>query len=156
MALAAGVAGSLFVHHDAATRYQRLQSGIIYDRHSNIIEVQANAKGHYVLPTTVIPTTLSESLIAKEDRWFYYHPGVNPISILKAAIDTLSGHPRGGSTLTQQLAKQLLEHELDRSFTHRFILYKIPRGASLEMKEIHSHLVVSAKNLLLAFADTRT
>ncbi len=53
---------------------------------------------------------MSPALVAafrlKEDRWFYWHPGVNPVSLIRAARSTWQGHGRqGGSTLTMQLAR---------------------------------------------------
>ena len=42
----------------------------------------------------------------KEDRWFYWHPGVNPIALVRAGFRTYrSGVRQGGSTLTMQLAR---------------------------------------------------
>lgn len=49
-----------------------------------------------------VPATVHDALIATEDSRFYYHPGVDPISIVAAVA---SGGARGGSTITQQLVK---------------------------------------------------
>src|SRR5204863_5315482 len=47
--------------------------------------------------------------VAVEDRRFYYHPGVDPIGLARAAVRNISRGARseGGSTLTQQLARTL-------------------------------------------------
>jgi penicillin-binding protein 1A len=52
---------------------------------------------------------LPEAVIATEDRRFYYHFGVDPIGLLRATVTNLrAGHVvQGGSTITQQLAKNL-------------------------------------------------
>jgi penicillin-binding protein 1A len=52
---------------------------------------------------------LPKAVIAAEDRRFYSHFGVDPIGLLRAAFANLSaGHVvQGGSTITQQLAKNL-------------------------------------------------
>ncbi len=52
---------------------------------------------------------LPEAVIATEDRRFYSHFGVDPIGLVRAAIaDLAAGHVvEGGSTITQQLAKNL-------------------------------------------------
>ena len=43
-----------------------------------------------------------------EDRWFYFHPGVNPVSLVRGAWSSYSGGTRkGASTLTMQLARRL-------------------------------------------------
>ena len=54
-----------------------------------------------------------EVLIAYEDRYFYQHPGVNPISFLRAAWQYLYNQRiiSGGSTLTMQVARLLHPHE---------------------------------------------
>jgi penicillin-binding protein 1A len=56
-----------------------------------------------------MPPYLPKAFIAIEDRRFYSHYGVDPWGILRAAITNLLHHgvSQGGSTLTQQLAKNL-------------------------------------------------
>ncbi|HKC36816.1 MAG TPA: transglycosylase domain-containing protein, partial [Chitinophagaceae bacterium] len=50
-----------------------------------------------------------DALVATEDERFYNHSGIDFIATLRAAI--FLGRKGGGSTLTQQLAKALLEHD---------------------------------------------
>ncbi len=56
-----------------------------------------------------MPRYLPEAVIATEDRRFYSHFGIDPIGLLRAAFaDVAAGHiVEGGSTITQQLAKNL-------------------------------------------------
>jgi penicillin-binding protein 1A len=56
-----------------------------------------------------LPPYLPQAFIAIEDRRFYSHYGVDPLGILRAAIANIlhRGVSQGGSTLTQQLAKNL-------------------------------------------------
>jgi penicillin-binding protein 1A len=56
-----------------------------------------------------LPPYLPEAVIATEDRRFYHHFGVDPIGLVRAAyINFRAGHVvQGGSTITQQLAKNL-------------------------------------------------
>ena len=56
-----------------------------------------------------LPPYLPEAVIATEDRRFYHHFGVDPIGLLRAAyVNYRAGHVvQGGSTITQQLAKNL-------------------------------------------------
>ncbi len=48
-----------------------------------------------------------EAIVAKEDRWFYHHPGINPFSLLRALGTNLLAGRRvsGASTLTMQVAR---------------------------------------------------
>src|SRR5437868_6598376 len=56
-----------------------------------------------------LPPYLPKAFIAIEDRRFYSHYGIDPIGILRAAVANVlhRGVSQGGSTLTQQLAKNL-------------------------------------------------
>ena len=56
-----------------------------------------------------LPPYLPKAFIAIEDRRFYSHHGVDPWGILRAAVANVQhrGVSQGGSTLTQQLAKNL-------------------------------------------------
>ncbi len=56
-----------------------------------------------------ISPTLRTTLIHKEDRWFYYHPGVNPLALGRALFTNLSRHKRssGASTITMQVVRLL-------------------------------------------------
>jgi penicillin-binding protein 1A len=54
-----------------------------------------------------IPQDMKDAMIAVEDRRFYYHPGVDPIGIVRSFyVRAVSGKwSQGGSTITQQLAR---------------------------------------------------
>ncbi len=56
-----------------------------------------------------VPPYLPKAFVAIEDRRFYDHFGVDPVGITRAVVNNLRGHGgmQGGSTLTQQLAKNL-------------------------------------------------
>ena len=57
-----------------------------------------------------IPKTVQAAFVAAEDKRFYQHKGIDERSVIRAFIDAMgnSGRPQGGSTITQQLAKNLL------------------------------------------------
>lgn len=66
--------------------------------------------GQYRLwvPLQAIAPAMQEAILLKEDRTFYWHPGIDPKSLLRALFSTYSGASRqGGSTLTMQLARRL-------------------------------------------------
>ena len=61
------------------------------------------------VPLRELPDYAPKAFVAIEDRRFYWHHGVDPLGILRAIVrDVLHrGATQGGSTLTQQLAKNL-------------------------------------------------
>lgn len=55
-----------------------------------------------------LPPYVAQAFYAIEDRRFEYHPGVDPIGITRAFLNNLTGGgQQGGSTITQQLAKNV-------------------------------------------------
>lgn len=58
-----------------------------------------------------LPPYVPKAFVAIEDRWFYWHFGFNPWGILRSQIYNMQhkgeGPLRGGSTITQQLARNL-------------------------------------------------
>jgi membrane carboxypeptidase/penicillin-binding protein len=60
-----------------------------------------------------VPDFVQKAFIAAEDRRFYQHHGVDERGIIRAFIGNLgdSGRPQGGSTITQQVVKNLLVGE---------------------------------------------
>jgi penicillin-binding protein 1C len=77
-----------------------------------------------------VAPVLLETLVATEDRHFWHHPGVNPLSLLRASIQDLRAGRivSGGSTLTMQAAR-LLE---PRPRTVRSKIIEIARALQLE------------------------
>ncbi|UXY16888.1 penicillin-binding protein 1C [Chitiniphilus purpureus] len=84
---------------------------VVVDRHGRPLRQYPSAEGMWRHPVTqeaVSPLYL-QALIHYEDRWFYHHPGVNPVALLRAAWQWMR-HGRivsGGSTLTMQVARIL-------------------------------------------------
>ncbi|GGY83374.1 penicillin-binding protein 1C [Cellvibrio zantedeschiae] len=57
-------------------------------------------------PLSEIAPQLPKAVLLYEDRWFYWHLGVNPQAVVRAAFRTYSGgQQQGGSTITMQLAR---------------------------------------------------
>lgn len=67
-----------------------------------------------------LPRHVPQAFIAIEDRRFYQHLGLDPIGIARAAVRNLTtrGVSQGGSTLTQQLAKNLFLTQ-ERTFSRK-------------------------------------
>src|SRR6478752_3992298 len=60
-----------------------------------------------------IPDHVQKAFLAAEDRRFYQHKGIDERGLIRAFIGNLasSGRPQGGSTITQQIVKNLLVGE---------------------------------------------
>ncbi len=56
-----------------------------------------------------IPATMKNAMIAVEDRRYWYHPGIDPIGIVRSfVVNAMRGNKaQGASTITQQLARNL-------------------------------------------------
>jgi penicillin-binding protein 1B len=68
-----------------------------------------NHEDRILVTRELIPEKLLDTLILVEDRDFYHHHGISPVGILRAAVANLFAGRivQGGSTLTQQLAKNM-------------------------------------------------
>lgn len=90
---------------------KRVQStvNIYYDRNGEVI-YEDKGSGNYklVVDSQELSQNLKNATIAIEDQNFYKHAGISITGTLRALINNLSGgNVQGGSTLTQQLVKQV-------------------------------------------------
>jgi penicillin-binding protein 1C len=71
-------------------------------------------------PVDRVPDKYRRALLTFEDRRFFYHPGVDPLAVLRAARDNIAAGRvvSGGSTLTMQLAR-LLRADPPRTFPEK-------------------------------------
>ncbi len=112
---------SFIIHRQLKTAYQNTLSNQILDRHGEIISIEQNNKGYTVLETSAVSPKIKDLLLKKEDRYFPYHLGINPVSIAQALMAKLGiGSRDGSSTITQQLAKLILETETKRTVLNKF------------------------------------
>ncbi len=82
------------------------------------------------------------SLLAQEDTRFYHHIGVDPRGLARAVVQTIKRNPQGGSTLTQQLARNSLDElgqrkSIDRKLLEVFVALRVERTFTKD--EILSH-----------------
>ena len=83
-------------------------------------------------PLAQIATPLQEAVLLYEDRYFYWHPGVNPWALLRASVTTASGARRvGASTISMQLARRIY-HIDSRSFRGK--LQQVAGALLLELR----------------------
>jgi len=98
--------------------------------------------GGAAVPLAALPAYVPKAFIAIEDRRFYSHHGIDPWGILRAVIaDALHrGAAQGGSTITQQLAKNLfltqqrtLSRKLQEMVLALWLEHKFSKAQILEL-----------------------
>lgn len=106
------------------------QSPILYDKNGEIMMIRLNQNGNFMIYTNDVPEILKRSVLYFEDRYFYYHFGINPFSIIRAFFHNLTHKNRiGASTITMQVARMINKNE--RTYANKFI--EIFRALQLEM-----------------------
>ncbi len=84
-------------------------STAIYDSDKHLLRLTLANDGIYRVykPLNEISPKLQEAALLYEDRWFYYHFGLNPISLGRAFLSFVKNdsRPLGASTITMQLAR---------------------------------------------------
>jgi penicillin-binding protein 1C len=111
-------------------------STLVVARDGTPLRAFADAEGVWRYPATpesVSPLYL-EALLNYEDRWFWRHPGVNPVALLRAAgqMATSGRTVSGGSTLTMQVARILDRERAGSTRTPWRKLVQILRALQLE------------------------
>src|SRR5579872_1413018 len=128
-------------------RYQQ-RSLELLDRDGKTLNLVTAADGMVRLPATqteVDPRYL-DLLLRSEDRRFWWHPGVDPLALLRAAGQVMT-HGRvvsGGSTLTMQVARLLTPHR------HTLLGKLIDIARALQLEERFDKHEILAMYLTLA------
>lgn len=85
---------------------------ILYDRHGTFLsQIGRTQEGDRIdygyWPLTAVPDRVARATLALEDRRFDLHPGVDPVAILRASWNNLTGGHRrsGASTIAMQVAR---------------------------------------------------
>jgi penicillin-binding protein 1A len=90
------------------------------------------------VPVDAMPKGVINAFIAAEDKNFYTHPGIDIGGIFRAILTNIENlgsnkRPTGGSTITQQVAKNFLlsgEVSLDRKIKEAILSFRIERSLS--------------------------
>jgi penicillin-binding protein 1C len=126
--------------------YNSRRSVIMSDRNHQIISIKTNEDGSAAIYTDKVPENFSKYILNQEDKYFYYHFGINPVSSLRAFTRIVSGNKnRASSTITQQLVKILMSHEDDRNLKNK--LTETFGAIALEM-------TTSKKDILNMYANS--
>ncbi|MCY3742476.1 MAG: penicillin-binding protein 1C [Candidatus Poribacteria bacterium] len=94
-----------FLAEDGMWRFSHQSSVISHQLRGDLVEQDPSSTDNRK-PKTESPW-LHEAMLTAEDRWFYYHCGINPVSMATALYDNVKAGEvvRGGSTITMQLAR---------------------------------------------------
>ncbi len=101
------------------------------------------------LPIQTIPQRLKDAFLSAEDKNFYNHPGVDLEGIGRAALLYVRGGPmQGGSTITQQVAKNFLltnERSMERKVKEAILSLRIEQAYSKDrILELYLNEITSA------------
>lgn len=113
----------------SVAKYNPPQATVIYDRHGRVVE-RVFAENRTVVSLDNMNPLLPKAFVAAEDGRFYEHPGLDMVSVLRAAfVNVKSGRKsQGGSTITQQVARALLltpEKTYIRKFKEAILAWRI-------------------------------
>lgn len=119
---------------------------VFYDIHGEAI-TSTVAGNRVQVPLSAIAPRLREAVIAVEDERFYKHPGIDPVSIARALVRNIRAGRivEGGSTITQQLAKNMFlppERTVGRKVAELFLtIYLELKFSKDEILERYLNLV---------------
>ncbi|EJZ23273.1 transglycosylase domain-containing protein, partial [Rhizobium sp. Pop5] len=86
------------------------------------------------LPIQAVPDRVKAAFLSAEDKNFYQHPGIDVTGFMRAVVAYLTGGPtQGGSTITQQVAKNFLlssEQTMERKAKEAILSFRIEQAYS--------------------------
>jgi len=118
---------------DGLRTYQPPVMSRVYAGNDRLMIELANERRIFV-PIAAVPDRLKQAFIAAEDQNFYTHKGIDPLAIARAAYTNLqrvgeSRRPIGASTITQQVARNMLlgsnAVSLERKFKEALLAIRI-------------------------------
>lgn len=135
-------------------RAQNLRPSVILSSDGDVIGRFSTA---YQAPLTLkqVPPDLVNALIATEDHRFYAHHGLDPTRIVGSAWGILHGRFAGGSTLTQQLARNLFPQEIGNEVSLTRKLREAITALRLERTSTKAEILESYLNSAPFFYNVR-
>lgn len=123
-------------------------SPLVLAADGSLMNASLSDEEQWCMKTTAqeVDPKLIQCILYKEDRWFYYHPGVNLIAIARAIVQNTLHMRRmsGASTITMQVARMLQPGK--RTFATK--LREIFRSLQLELHYSKSQILDLYLNLL--------
>src|SRR5260370_36200859 len=109
-------------------------STIVTDSRGEVIDAFLTSDQQWRMKTELkeISPLLRKTIIEKEDKYFYYHPGINPVAMVRAFFKNIARMKRtsGASTITMQVARSLEPKK--RTYWNK--LTEVVRALQLEWK----------------------
>ncbi|MGH9549433.1 MAG: transglycosylase domain-containing protein, partial [Terriglobales bacterium] len=101
--------------------YHPIDSIEIYDKNDKLVCAINREDNRKTVALNLISQHMQQAVLSAEDRHFYEHHGINAVSIGRALIiNTMSGKVvEGGSTITQQLVKNMFFPEVGRTMVRK-------------------------------------
>lgn len=97
-------------------------STAVYDKKGELLGARVATDGQWRFPAqNTYSDKFTTCIIEYEDKYFYYHVGINPISIVRACIQNIQNHRivSGGSTITMQTIR--LSRNKKRTYREKLI-----------------------------------
>ncbi len=118
-------------------KYEMSQNSTIVDEDGNEVDSIATSEYREIVEYDKIPNHLKYAFVAVEDERFFKHPGLDPQSIVGSALENFKagGIVRGGSTITQQLARNTYldnDQTYERKIREIFLALEIEENLSKE------------------------
>lgn len=119
-------------------KYEPIEAIQIFDRNDHLICTVEGDQDRRVVPLNQISPQMQQAMLAAEDHHFFEHHGINFVSIGRASLVNLTkGHVvEGGSTITQQLIKNLFftdaQRTMDRKVKEALMAWEIEQKYTKE------------------------
>ncbi|MGI6524678.1 MAG: penicillin-binding protein 1A [Bdellovibrionota bacterium] len=133
--------------------YKPAAASLMYSNDGTLVgEFYLPSERRYPVPLSEIPLFVRQAFLGAEDASFYKHPGIDPVSILRAFIKNVKtgSSKQGGSTITQQVVKNLLltrEKSLERKIKEAILAYRIEHRLSKDqILEIYLNQITFGHN----------
>lgn len=117
-------------------KYEPIEAIQIFDKNDHLVCTVEGDEDRRVVPLSQVSPQMQQAMLAAEDHHFYEHHGINPLSIIRAFMANMQAHKvvEGGSTITQQLIKNLFFEDQGRTFDRKvkeaFLSYEVERRYS--------------------------
>lgn len=114
--------------------FRSVYSTLLYSSNGTLMNAHIASDGQWRFPPCdTVPEKFRKAIVNYEDRWFYWHPGVNPVSMVKAAVLNFKRGRivSGGSTLTMQVSR-ISSESRERTYWRKFV--ELNRALYIELR----------------------